>query len=118
MTVLRPRTRTINVRLSEAEYLEIERFCLSSSARSLSDLVRNTLKKLVDGASEEPALASSLSENALQVIELEHRIEKLSAEIAALRGDSRATDVAGDAGEAQESNPSMQSDGEKGFPPR
>ena len=89
MTVLIPRTRTVNVRLSEAEYEELERFCVSSSARSLSELVRNTLQRLVHGANPEPGLASSVIENAAHVKDLQLRIEMLSTEIAALRATAR-----------------------------
>jgi hypothetical protein len=114
MTVLIPRTRTINVRLSEAEYVELERFCISSSARSMSDLVRDTLQRFIRAA-QEPAAASSASgsANAAQVKELEHRIEKLSAEIAALQASAQghAQDSMGEISEAIEVRPLVEEEG-------
>lgn len=117
MTVLIPRTRAINVRLSDAEYLELEQFCAASDARSLSDLVRNTLLSLVRGASQEPALASTVSENAEHVKELEQRIERLSAEIAAFRDATqpRAMDRASELGKVLEAR-SSEGEKEKGSP--
>ncbi len=116
MTVLIPRTRTINVRLSEAEYLELERFCISSSARSMSDVVRDILQRFTRAADQEPALASSVSENAAQVKELERRIERLSAEIAALRASAqpRAQDRTGGPSETEELRPLAEEEGSAG----
>jgi len=113
MTVLIPRTRTINVRLSEAEYLELERFCISSSARSLSDLVRDTLQRFIRAADQEPALASSVSANAAQARELEQRIERLSAEIAALRASAQPQplDRTGGLSETEEVRPLLKKEG-------
>ena len=53
MTVLIPRIRSINVRLSQEEYLELERFSVASGARSISDLVRSTMNSVVAGGVRE-----------------------------------------------------------------
>lgn len=86
MAVLIPRIRTINVRLSEAEYLALEQFCVASGARSLSDLVRETIHRLLLGASQENALISTLNEYSGQVKELQQKVERLSTEIVLLKG--------------------------------
>jgi len=85
MTVLIPRVRTINVRLSEEEYLELERFCVASGARSISDLVRSTMHSLVTGSHQENSLASSVIEYSAHVKELELRVRELAAELESFR---------------------------------
>ena len=70
MAVLIPRIRMINVRLSEEEYLELERFCVASGARSISDLVRSTMHSVVTGGNREKSLASSVSEYSAQCEEI------------------------------------------------
>jgi hypothetical protein len=85
MSVLIPRIRTINVRLSEEEYLELERFCVASGARSISDLVRNTMHSLVTSRNKDNSLASSVIEYSSHVKDLEQRVKELAAELASFR---------------------------------
>jgi hypothetical protein len=87
MSVLIPRIRTINVRLSEEEYFELERFCVASGARSISDLVRNTMNSLVSSRNQENSLASSVMEYSTHVRDLELRVKELAAELASFRTD-------------------------------
>lgn len=79
----------INVRLSEEEYLELERFCMASGARSISDLVRSTIHKVVTSANQESSLASSVIEYSTHVRDLEQRIKELAAELASFRAGTR-----------------------------
>ncbi len=88
LAVLIPRIRTINVRLSQAEYLELERLCVARGARSLSDLVRDSMRNLAAARNADNVLASTVNQQAAQVKDLEQRIERLSVEIASLRDDS------------------------------
>jgi hypothetical protein len=90
MAVLIPRIRTINVRLSEEEYLELERFCVASGARSISDLVRNTMSGLVSSRNRDSLLASSVNEYSAHVKELELRVKQLAAELESLRTSDRS----------------------------
>jgi hypothetical protein len=90
LVVLIPRIRTINVRLSDAEYLELERLCVAKGARSLSDFVRNAVREQVAIANQDSALTSTVNHHDAQVKVLEQKIERLSAEIASLRADSAA----------------------------
>jgi len=85
MAVLIPRIRTINVRLSEEEYLELERFCAASGARSISDLVRSTMHNVVRGGDRESVLASSINEQSAHMKYLQQRVEELAAELVAFR---------------------------------
>jgi hypothetical protein len=87
MAVLIPRIRTINVRLSEEEYLELERFCVASGARSISDLVRNTMNSLVRSGNQDNSLASSVIEYSTHVKDLELRVRELAAELQSFRTD-------------------------------
>lgn len=88
MTVLIPRVRTIGVRLSEEEYFSLERFCVESGARSLSDLARTAICNFVSRGNQESALASTVSQNVAQVRQLQQRIEMLSAEIESFKSRS------------------------------
>lgn len=85
MAVLIPRIRTIGVRLSEEEYSTLERFCVESGARSISDLARNAIWNFVNRAHQDNALASAVSTHSAQVKDLEQRLEQLTAEMALLK---------------------------------
>jgi len=73
--------------------MELERLCIASGARSLSDLVRHAMRDLVRSANQDSALVSTVNQHAAQVSELEQKIEKLSAEIASLRGDAPVHEI-------------------------
>lgn len=88
MAVLIPRIRTIGVRLSEEEYATLEKFCVESGARSISDLARNAIWSFVNRANQESTLTSTVNQNVAHVKDLEERIARLSAEIALLRTGS------------------------------
>lgn len=90
MSILVPRQRTIGVRLSEAEYAALERFCVESGTRSISDLARIAISSYLKRTTEENSLTLAVSQNAVQVKELEEKIAKLSSEIAVLRAGSLA----------------------------
>jgi hypothetical protein len=95
MAVLMPRIRMINVRLSEEEYVELERFCVASGARSISDLVRSTMHRVVRGGNQNNAMASSDNEYSTQVRDVERRVKELAAELASFRAGVRAQVVEG-----------------------
>ena len=88
MPVLVPRHRTIGVRLSEEEYAALEKHCVESGARSLSDLARSAIASFLNHAHQQNALTTTVKRHAVQVKDLEQRIERLTAEIAQLRADS------------------------------
>ena len=93
MGVLIPRIRMINVRLSEEEYLELERFCIASGARSISDLVRGTMHNLVASGNQGDSLASSVVEYSTHVKNLEQRVKDLAAELASFRTSAQQQSV-------------------------
>ena len=85
MPVLVPRIRTIGVRLSEEEYSALEKFCVESGARSISDVARTAICNVVSRVNQDYSLASAVSAHSAQVKDLEHRVEQLTAEIAWLK---------------------------------
>lgn len=85
MSVLIPRTRTLGVRLSAEEYAALERFCVESGARSISDLARNAICTFVNRTDQASMLLSSLNQHSSQVKELEQRLEMLAEELATLK---------------------------------
>jgi len=89
VSVLVPRQRTIGVRLSDAEYEALKRFCVESGARSISDLARVAISRYLNRATEESSLTLAVNQNAVQVKELEEKIARLSSEIAVLRAGSQ-----------------------------
>ncbi len=84
MSVLVPRQRTLGVRLSDEEYAALEKFCIDSGARSVSDLARTAIWSFVNRATEEGAQAST----AAQLKELEQKVERLSADFATFKVSS------------------------------
>lgn len=95
MSVLIPRIRAINVRLSEEEYLALERFCVASGARSISDLVRSAMHTLVIGGNQESSLASSVSQYSTHVKSLEQKVEDLAAQLASFKAGMQPLEVSG-----------------------
>ena len=85
MTVLIPRIRTINVRLSEDEYLELERYCVSSGARSISDLVRNTMHNVLLDANRDTASPSIANDNSAKINYLEQKVDELVAKLSSFQ---------------------------------
>jgi hypothetical protein len=106
MAVLIPRVRTINVRVSEDEFLAIERFCAASGARSVSDLVRTTMHNLVTGSNQKNPLASSLDNYSMHVKDLEQKVAMLATELALFKAGMKphSVDVTDDSNETSESN--------------
>jgi hypothetical protein len=104
MAVLMPRIRMINVRLSEEEYVELERFCIASGARSISDLVRSTMHRVVRGGNQDNGTASSVNEYSTQVRDVERRVKEIAAELASIKAgrDRRRTAAADEKDETAE----------------
>ncbi len=102
----------INVRLSEEEYIELERFSVTSGARSISDLVRNTMHNLVKGGNEHILLASSVNEYSTHVMDLEQRVKELAVELASLRAGVKVQSADGPDGKGDAAVPQSSADAE------
>lgn len=88
MTVLFRRHRTIGIRLSEEEYKALEKFCVETGARSISDLARTAISGIVNPVGQDRGLALVVNQHAVQVKELEQKLERLSAELAIFKANS------------------------------
>jgi outer membrane murein-binding lipoprotein Lpp len=87
MSVLKPRSRMISVRLSEEEYLALKRVCLVTGARSVSDLTRDAMRVLLNGVNRPDVLGLHMDEFRAQMRALNSKIEQLAAEISAVKGN-------------------------------
>jgi len=85
MTVLKPRTRMISVRLSEEEYSALRRICSVTGARSVSDLTRDAMRVLLNGANREDMLGSHMDDFRAEIRKLDKKIEGLAATVATLK---------------------------------
>jgi len=96
MSVLIPRTRMLGVRLSVEEYAALEKLCVESGARSISDFARNAICNLVNHANREDALIASMNQHSTQVKQLEEKLESLAAELASLKAGMQPPRLSGD----------------------
>lgn len=85
MTVLKPRSRMISVRLSEEEYTALRRLCLVTGARSVSDLTRDAMRGLLTGPNREDALSAHMEEFRAEIRNLHRKIEQLAATVSTAR---------------------------------
>jgi hypothetical protein len=81
MTVSKPRSRMISVRLSEEEYSALKRVCSTTGARSVSDLTRDAMRVLLNSATREDSLGSHMDEFRSEIRNLNRKIEQLAAEV-------------------------------------
>jgi hypothetical protein len=89
MSVFRPRSRIISIRLSEDEYMGLKRLCDDTGARSVSDLAREGMRSLINERSREDALGSWTEEFRSQMKNLDRKIEELAAGILAAKSNGK-----------------------------
>jgi hypothetical protein len=82
MTVQNPRSRTISIRLSEEEYLGLKRLCAITGARSVSDLTRDAMRIVLNGASRNDVLGLRVDEFRNLLKNLDRKIDQLAAGLA------------------------------------
>ena len=78
----------ISVRLSEEEYAALRRLCLVTGARSVSDLTRDAMRSLLNGASREEPFSSRLQEFQTEIGNLHRKIEHVAATVEAIKAQS------------------------------
>ncbi|MGB8029857.1 MAG: hypothetical protein WCF30_09330 [Terracidiphilus sp.] len=88
MTILKPRSRKVSVRLSEEEYVALRRVCSLTSARSVSDLTREAMRAVVNDVNREDQLGRHLDEFRAGMRNLERKVEQLEAKIATFKTES------------------------------
>ena len=78
MTVLKPRSRMISVRLSEDEYSALQDMCSTTGARSISDLTRDAMRALLSGPTPESIRGKFFEEFRTRLSKLDQRVEELA----------------------------------------
>jgi len=87
MTVIKPRSRMISVRLSEEEYSALRHLCSLTGARSVSDLTRDAMRSVLKGVNREDPLGSNLEEFRAGMKSLEKKVEQLEAKITMFKAE-------------------------------
>jgi len=85
MTVLKPRSRMISVRLSEDEYSALQQLCASTGARSVSDLTRDAMRSLLENQVRGSAPPTLIDEFRARLSDLDQKVEELAGLVASSR---------------------------------
>jgi hypothetical protein len=80
MNVLKRRSRMVSFRLSEEEYEDLRHICLTAGARSLSDIARDAVHRLIDNGGEQKKDVES------QLRLLNERVDAIDQEVRRLAG--------------------------------
>jgi predicted DNA-binding protein len=82
MTLLRRRDKMVSIRLSDEEFMRVREACRTKGARSVSDLARDAICRLVAG----PAVREINGQDGLgaRVEDLDHRINYLQEQVSRL----------------------------------
>lgn len=84
MTVLKPRSRMISVRLSEDEYSALQQLCAATGARSVSDLTRDAMRALLNKQVRETAQSGDIDEFRSRLGNLDQRVNDLAQLVASV----------------------------------
>jgi phage host-nuclease inhibitor protein Gam len=84
MSVYKPRSRMISIRLSDDEYVGLKRLCAVSGARSVSDLAREAMRVLLNGTNRDDLLSARMEEFRVQMRTIDRKIDQLSDRIASV----------------------------------
>jgi len=87
MTVHNPRSRTISIRLSEQEYLGLKQLCSITGARSVSDLTRDAMRVVLNGASRDDVLGLRMEEFRSLLKNLDRKIDQLAKGLTGLKAE-------------------------------
>lgn len=93
MAVLRPRSRSISVRLSEEEFATFQRLCASTGARSVSDFARKAMQEILDRIRRDGTSVESGVEYHAQIRNLEQKVDELAAELALFKARQNLNEV-------------------------
>ncbi len=87
MKIQNRRSRTISIRLSEEEYVGLKRLCTVTGARSVSDLTRDAMRVVLNGANKDDVLGFRMDEFRALLKSLDRKIDELAAGIGSTRAD-------------------------------
>jgi len=91
VTVQKPKSRMISVRISEEEYSALRVLCVLTGAPSVSALTRDAMRTLMDGVDRNEALGGHMEDFRAHIRKLNKNIEKLSHSITSFREDNSRT---------------------------
>ena len=86
MAVIKPRSRMISVRLSEDEYSALLQLCLTTGARSVSDLTRDAMRALLVSSTRDNGFDNYVEEFRNQISKLDRKVEELAKRVASSEG--------------------------------
>jgi hypothetical protein len=89
MTVMKPRSRMISVRLSEEEYAALRHLCSLTGARSVSDLTRDAMRTVLRGGNRNEPVGGDIEEFRAGMKSLEKKVEQLEAIITMFKSEVR-----------------------------
>lgn len=87
MTVLKPRSRTISIRLSDEEFLTLKHLCSVTGARSVSDLTRDAMRVALHGVTRDDVLGLRMNEFGALLKDLDRKLDQLAAGIESFKGE-------------------------------
>jgi|HubBroStandDraft_6_1064221.scaffolds.fasta_scaffold07630_1 hypothetical protein len=87
MAVLKPRSRTISIRLSEEEFLTLKHLCSVTGARSVSDLTRDAMRVALHGVNRDDILGFRMDEFGALLKDLDRKLDQLAAGIESFKGE-------------------------------
>jgi hypothetical protein len=87
MPIQNRRSRTISIRLSEEEYVGLKRLCTVTGARSVSDLTRDAMRVVLNGANKDDVLGFRMDEFRAMLKSLDRKIDELAAGMGSTRTD-------------------------------
>jgi hypothetical protein len=87
MTVMKPRSRMISVRLSEEEYAALRHLCSLTGARSVSDLTRDAMRTVLRGVNRDEPVGGNIEEFRAGMKNLEKKVEQLEAKITMFKSE-------------------------------
>jgi hypothetical protein len=80
----------ISIRVSEEEYVSLKRLCSATGARSVSDLTRDAMHVLLNGANKEDVLGFRMDELNMLLKNLDRKIDRLAAVITSAGTDRQS----------------------------
>ena len=86
LTILKPRSRSISIRLSEEEYSALREVCTETGSRCISEVTRDAVCSFVD-ATHRGEPKGGISQVQARMKSLEKKIKQLTEEIAAFKPD-------------------------------
>ena len=85
MTVYKPRSRMISIRLSDEEYIGLKRLCVVRGARSVSDLARLAMSSML--VNEDGPVIPRVEAMRLELIALNRKVDEISQTLSAIRSN-------------------------------